>query len=250
MTWTTHTIPPTDTDDATASWREPPRIIQGGMGVGISGWPLAAAVAATGQLGVVSGTALEVVCARRLQGGDPGGHVRRALAAFPMPSIAEWILAAYYVEGGKPEADMFRAVPRWTLTPPQRLQELTVAANFVEVYLAKHGADQADQADQSARGPIGINYLRKIEMPLPAACYGAMLAGVDYVLMGAGNPGELPELLRRLARHRDVRLRVRVQGATSAAGPHETYFSPAGLLGTADQPPLPVPAVLAIVASV
>ena len=35
-----------------------PQIIQGGMGVGISGWPLARAVAQAGQLGVVSGTAL------------------------------------------------------------------------------------------------------------------------------------------------------------------------------------------------
>ena len=54
-----------------------------------------------GQLGVVSGTALEVVCARRLQLGDPGGHVRRALAPFPDPAVAGWILDAYFVEGGK-----------------------------------------------------------------------------------------------------------------------------------------------------
>jgi NAD(P)H-dependent flavin oxidoreductase YrpB (nitropropane dioxygenase family) len=222
------------------------------MGVGISGLPLAAAIAATGQLGVVSGTALEVVCTRRLQGGDPGGHVRRALAAFPVPSIAEWILAAYYLEGGKPDAELFRAVPRWTLAPPQRLQELTVAANFVEVYLPRQARRRSGWRRgrrSGKRRPGRINYLRKIEMPLPAACYGAMLAGVDYVLMGAGNPGELPVLLRQLARHRDVPLGVRVQGATSAAGPHEAHFSPADL-GTVARTPLPVPAVLAIIASV
>ena len=84
-----------------ARWREgAPRVIQGGMGVAISGWQLARAVASVGQLGVVSGTALDVVCARRLQDGDTGGHVRRALAAFPVPAVAEWILAAYFVEGG------------------------------------------------------------------------------------------------------------------------------------------------------
>src|SRR5450759_2429520 len=44
-----------------------PQVIQGGMGVAVSGWPLARAVASSGQLGVVSGTALEAVCARRLQ---------------------------------------------------------------------------------------------------------------------------------------------------------------------------------------
>jgi NAD(P)H-dependent flavin oxidoreductase YrpB (nitropropane dioxygenase family) len=237
----------TDTADrlGSGSCREnrPPRIIQGGMGVGISGWRLAAAVSATGQLGVVSGTALETMCARRLQGGDPGGHVRRALAAFPVQAVAEWIIAAYFVDGGVPEGQMFRAVPRYTLAPPPRVQELTVAANFVEVYLAKHGAGPGG-------GPVGVNYLRKIEFPLPAACYGAMLAGVDYVLMGAGNPAVLPGLVRRLARHQDVSLGVRVQGASSADGPYEVRFSPAGLPGQVARTPLPVPRVLAIVASV
>ena len=56
-----------------------PRIIQGGMGAGISDWRLARAVAAAGQLGVVSGTALDSILARRLQMGDPEGHLRRAL---------------------------------------------------------------------------------------------------------------------------------------------------------------------------
>jgi hypothetical protein len=85
-----------------------PRIIQGGMGVAISGWPLASAVARTGQLGVVSGTALKVVCARRLQEGDPGGHVRRALANFPLAGAAERILRTYYVAGGKAPQAAYR----------------------------------------------------------------------------------------------------------------------------------------------
>src|ERR1019366_9428127 len=61
-----------------------PGLIQGGMGVGVSGWQLARAVAADGQLGVVSGVALDAVLARRLQCGDPGGDVRRALADLPL----------------------------------------------------------------------------------------------------------------------------------------------------------------------
>lgn len=215
-----------------------PTIIQGGMGVAISSWQLARAVSRTGQLGVVSGTALEVVCTRRLQLGDPGGHVRRALAAFPVPAVAEWILAAYFVEGGKAPDAAFAAVPRWTLDPSRRLQELTVAANFVEVYLAKEGHD----------GLVGINYLRKIELPLPFACLGAMLAGVDYVLMGAGNPADLPRLLRGLAAGADVDWPVRVQGATSADGDRSVVVSPRDLLG-APAGPLPQPQALAIVAS-
>jgi NAD(P)H-dependent flavin oxidoreductase YrpB (nitropropane dioxygenase family) len=217
-----------------------PTIIQGGMGVAISGWELARTVSATGQLGVVSGTALEVVCARRLQLGDPGGHVRRALAHFPAPDVAAWILAAYFVEGGIGPADSFAAVPRWTLDPGRRLQELTVAANFVEVFLAKEGHG----------GVVGINYLRKIELPLPFACFGAMLAGVDYVLMGAGNPADLPGLLRGLAHGEDVAWSVRVQGATSADRERTVVVSPRALLGAATPERLATPRALAIVASV
>ena len=215
-----------------------PLIIQGGMGVAISDWRLAAAVTRAGQLGVVSGTALEILCARRLQDGDPDGHVRRALAAFPIPRIAEWILAAYHQPGGRADGEPYRAVPRFSLHPSARLQEFVVAANFVEVFLAK----------QAGGGPVGINYLRKIEMPLPAACYGALLAGVDYLLIGAGNPGELPELVRRLSRHEDLALPVRVQGARSSDGPHAVDFRPASIVGEG-VPPLRCPGVLAIVAS-
>jgi len=214
------------------------RIIQGGMGVAISDWQLASAVSRTGQLGVVSGTALEVVCARRLQLGDPGGHVRRALAHFPDPDVAEWILSAYFVEGGRGSTETFAAVPRWTLVPSRRLQELTVAGAFVEVFLAKEGHD----------GVVGMNLMRKIELPLPFAAYGAMLAGVDALLVGAGNPADVPELVRRLARGEDVAWSVRVQGATSADGDNAVVISPSEL-GARLAPALAAPQVLAIVAS-
>lgn len=41
------------------------------MGVAVSNWSLARAVSQTGQLGVVSGTALGTVLVRRLQDGEP-----------------------------------------------------------------------------------------------------------------------------------------------------------------------------------
>lgn len=60
------------------------KLIQGGMGVYVSHWRLARAVAmqrAGITAGTVSGTALDVVYVRLLQLGDPGGHARRALQA-------------------------------------------------------------------------------------------------------------------------------------------------------------------------
>src|SRR5690606_17137352 len=96
-----------------------PTIIQGGMGVGISGWRLARAVSMAGQLGVVSGTALDAVMARRLQTGDPGGHMRRALAQLPLPGVAQRIIDKYFVEGGKAAGKPFRAKPM----PGERLSK-------------------------------------------------------------------------------------------------------------------------------
>lgn len=227
---------PTPTAEAP---RPQPRIIQGGMGVAISGWPLANAVARRGELGVVSGTALEVVMARRLQLGDPGGHIRRALAQFPYRQAAHQIINDYYLPNGKDDGRPFKNVRSFTVNPDPALQALSVAANFVEVFLAKEGNT----------GPVGINYLRKIEMPIPFSIYGAILAGVDYVIVGAGNPKDIPELVTRLARHEPVGLPLRVQGLTSADGDVEVRFTPADLHN--GQPPaVRRPEFLAIVASV
>ncbi|MBT8194773.1 MAG: nitronate monooxygenase [Acidimicrobiia bacterium] len=216
-----------------------PSIIQGGMGVAVSGWPLANAVARRGQLGVVSGTILEVVMARRLQLGDPGGHVRRALEQFPFASVSDRVLDAYFVPGGKDSTRPFKNVRTFTVDPDLALQELTVAANFVEVFLAKEGHD----------GPVGINYLRKIEIPIPFSVYGAMLAGVDYVIVGAGNPKDMPGMISRLARSEAVTLPLRVQGLTSSDDAVEIRFDPSDLNGS-HLPVVDRPDFLAIVASV
>ena len=98
-----------------------PEIIQGGMGVAVSNWRLARAVARNGQLGVVSGTLLAVVQARLLQRGDPGGHLRRAFDAFPLPALADRVWRTYYVPGGLPAGAPFKPVPMPTLAPPPAL---------------------------------------------------------------------------------------------------------------------------------
>ncbi|NJL95618.1 MAG: nitronate monooxygenase [Anaerolineae bacterium] len=181
-----------------------PLIIQGGMGVAISDWKLARTVAQLGQMGVVSGTGLSRVMTARLMDGDPDGHVRRALAHFPYPNLADQILGKYFIQGGKAPDEPYKNLPAYTLTPPQALDQLTVIANFVEVWLAKEGHD----------GLIGINLLEKVQMPNMASLYGAMLAGVDYVLMGAGIPTQIPGILECLAGHHAVSYRVDVAGAT------------------------------------
>lgn len=214
-----------------------PTIIQGGMGVAVSGWELAGAVSAVGELGVVSGTALEVVLARRLQLGDPGGHMRRALAAFPIPAMARRIIKDYYIHGGKAEDAAFRNVPRFTVTPKVALQELAVVSAFCEVWLAKQGHS----------GQVGINFLRKIEIPIPFGLLGAMLAGVDYVIVGAGNPAEIPGLIRSMSRGEDVEFEIRAQGMRSDDPRVSVRCSPRELLGVTS---LPTPRFLAIVASV
>lgn len=216
-----------------------PAIIQGGMGVSVSSWSLARAVGLAGELGVVSGTALDVVCARRLQNGDPGGHMRRALAHFPDSGVARRVMKRYYIHGGKAADAPFAAVPRFTVTPSVDLQELAVVGTFCEVWLAKQGHS----------GPIGINFLRKIEIPLPFGLLGAMLAGVDYVIVGAGNPADLPEMIRTLARGEDLAVAVRAQGMRSEDGPLVVRCSPRALLGDAARA-LPTPRFLGIVASV
>jgi NAD(P)H-dependent flavin oxidoreductase YrpB (nitropropane dioxygenase family) len=198
-----------------------PAVIQGGMGVGVSSWRLARAVAATGQLGVVSGVALDVLLSRRLQLGDEGGHMRRALAEFPVPDVAQTVLDRYFVPGGIAAGQPFRPIPRLSLRPRVPGQQLTVVANFVEVFLAKEGHS----------GPVGINYLEKIQLATPAAAYGAMLAGVDYVLMGAGLPTEIPRLLSALAGDERGRLSIAVHGAIPGQ-PHHLDFDPQQVLGT------------------
>ncbi|MCU0513503.1 MAG: nitronate monooxygenase [Anaerolineae bacterium] len=188
---------------------ELPKIIQGGMGVAISDWKLARTVSLAGQLGVVSGTGLSRILIARLMDGDPDGHVRRALAQFPFQPDVQTILERYYIAGGKTPGTPYKNLAPYTLTPSRFINAITVIANFVEVYLAKEGHD----------GVVGINLLEKVQMPNMASLYGAMLAGVDYVLMGAGIPMQIPAILDKLARHETTFYRVDVDGA----GPDDTY---------------------------
>jgi NAD(P)H-dependent flavin oxidoreductase YrpB (nitropropane dioxygenase family) len=207
------------------------------MGVGVSSWPLARAVASRGQLGVVSGTAVGVVLARRLMSGDADGAMRSALAHFPDTAIAAQILTRY-LRSPQEEPAQFRSVPQYTIHPPRSLLQLTVAGAFTEVWLAKQGHT----------GPIGINLLEKIQLPTLPVLYGAMLAGVDYVFMGAGIPVRIPAVLDQLAAHAPTELPITVADADRGTE-HVARFDPSEVIPAATDQPLQRPVFAAIVAS-
>jgi nitronate monooxygenase len=239
------------------------KLIQGGMGVYVSNWRLARAVATAspGQTaGTVSGTALDMVYVRLLQLGDPGGHVQRALEAFDArfgTGIGQRIIDRFFIEGGKtpsayfknPTLQIARSVDGKSSFPVQNghtgpiplklddsVIELLIATGFAEVWLAKEGHD----------GNVFINFLHKIELPLIYAMYGAMLAGVDGIIVGAGNPEGLAAACTALAEHKEV-----VRGVPVLyAGPGEEFtisFDPQQVAGGAlTREPLQRPAFLAI----
>jgi nitronate monooxygenase len=214
-----------------------PTIIQGGMGAGVSNWQLARAVSQVNQLGVVSGTALDQILARRLQDGDPGGHMRRALDHFPFSSMAERIWGKYYIPDGKSLTGSYKTLPLHSKDGPREREELCIISNFVEVFLAREGHNN----------PVGINYLEKIQIPHLPSLYGAMLAGVGYVLMGAGIPLKIPGVLDRLAKHESASYPLHVVGAEDGENSVKT-FVPRDFM-ECDLPPLARPQFLAIISS-
>jgi nitronate monooxygenase len=214
-----------------------PVIIQGGMGAGVSNWRLANAVSKLGQLGVVSGTALDHILARRLQDGDPGGHMRRALDHFPFPGMAQRIWNDFYLPGGRSETDSYKVLPKHTKESPREIIELCIVSNFVEVFLAREGHDN----------PVGINYLDKIQIPHLPSIYGAMLAGVAYILMGAGIPLKIPGVLDLFSTHQPATYELQVTGVQT--GDDTTmHFVPRDFMEH-DLPPLQRPYFLSIIAS-
>jgi nitronate monooxygenase len=114
---------------------------------------------------------------------------------------------------------------------------LCIVSNFVEVYLACEGHKNA----------VGINFLEKVQMPHLSSIYGAMLAGVGYVLMGAGIPLHIPGVMDAFAAQQPAEYRLAVTGAAQDADT-AMRFDPADYI----EGPLPVldrPRFLAIVSS-
>jgi nitronate monooxygenase len=194
---------------------EHPLIIQGGMGVGVSNWTLARAVSLEGHLGVVSGTGIDALFIRRLQDGDIGGHMRRAMESFPFQDVVDEIREKYFRPDGRGADEPYTSIPLYRQVVTKAKDRITILAAYAEVWLAKEGHD----------GVVGLNLLTKVQMPNLATLYGAMLAGVDYVLMGAGIPREIPGALDRLAALEPATLKLDVEGAGRET--HNLVFDPA-----------------------
>lgn len=190
-----------------------------------------------GQLGVVSGTALETIFARRLQDGDPGGHMREAVERFPLPEIAERVWQTYFTSGGKTSDKPYKPVGMYGRRSSRELVETCLVANFAEVFLARQGHDN----------PVGINYLEKIQLPHLPSIYGAMLAGVDFILMGAGIPIKIPGVLDLFVNHEAATYPLYVSGAEDGDD-NLMRFDPREFM-TRELLPLKRPKFIAIIAS-
>ena len=140
-----------------------PELIQGGMGVGISSWQLARSVAEAGEkigrpvLGVVSGTGLAITMVLRLRRGD--SDTRRALEAFPVQEVAQGVIERYWLNTDRSAQSRIPPKPEILVSGSDERKadfaKLLVVANFAEVWLARQGHG----------GPIGINYLEKVQLP-------------------------------------------------------------------------------------
>jgi len=191
------------------------------MGIAISGWPLARAVASAGQLGIVSGTAIDNVFVRRLQDEGVSDRLRAVLDRFPVPSIVDRVLRQF-ASTKRAVGDAYQNLLMLTHRSPQHSHDLLVLASFVEVAMAKDGHD----------GLVGMNLLTKVQLPTAPTLLGAILADADYIVMGAGVPTHIPGTLVRLAQGEEVEMPLDVAGEVTDESVRTLRFNPARYLPT------------------
>lgn len=118
---------------------------------------------------------------------------------------------------------------------------LNMLGAFAEVWLAK----QSVHKNVNKFGPVGMNLLTKLEPPTLSALYGAMLAGVDCIIMGAGIPRDIPKAIDNLAKGELATIDFHVTGAEKS---YNLEFNPANYSSLRDIPII-TPAFLAIISS-
>jgi NAD(P)H-dependent flavin oxidoreductase YrpB (nitropropane dioxygenase family) len=101
-----------------------------------------------------------------------------------------------------------------------------IVAAFAEIRLARE-----DRGND--RGLIGLNLMEKMSFPNLPCLYGALLAGIDLLLVGAGIPSQYPSILDRLIRHEVATLCVPVRDLSGDAGSRsvDVRFDPGWVQG-------------------
>jgi NAD(P)H-dependent flavin oxidoreductase YrpB (nitropropane dioxygenase family) len=143
----------------------------------------------------------------------------------------------FFKPEGREEGEPYRLAPMYRKVVDNFRNHLSVAANFVEVWLAREGHE----------GLVGVNYLTKVQMPTLSSLYGAMLAGVDFILMGAGIPREVPGALDRFANHDPASIRFDVDSDGEQENLRLEFDPKAGV--DVQLPPLKRPRFLPIISS-
>ena len=198
-----------------------PQIIQGGMGVGVSNWRLARAVAMAGHLGVISGTGIDTVFVRRLQDGDIGGHLRRAMARFPMPQVAQEALRKYFRPEGRAPGEPYKELPMYRQGAKVEKEHFTMLATFVEVLPGQGGPRPPHRHEPAHQDPAAQ----------PGDALRRDARGVDHVLMGAGIPRDIPGILDELSQHRRRRCGSTSRPYRATMSRIVAHFDPAELRG-------------------
>lgn len=223
---------------------ELPLIIQGGMGVWISSSHLARTVAQTSEeigipmLGVTSLTGIGIIFSHRLQDGDEAAL--ELLNQFPIPEIRDQVLREWGADVVKPAGYRYKPTPRLSdFSHPNKERRnsaiyLTLVASNAAVWEAKQGHS----------GKIGLNLLEKIQIPHLVELYGAMLAGVDDVIMGAGIPLQIPGILDSFSENRPASYKLDVAKATRE---YRMGFDPAEFIPPSYLKELKRPDFLAVV---
>ena len=160
-----------------------PRLIQAGMGIHVSSAKLANCTSRLGALGVVSGAALRHVILEDIRANDE--ETISITKQFPIAHYIEEALS--FMPGGKKHnrpVPVDTPEPRYSAYP----RRLSAVAAYVEVMRAKRGHG----------GKVGINVMWKCPLTVLPTIYGAMLAGVDALLCGAGVPMELPDIVAKI----------------------------------------------------
>jgi len=195
-------------------------------------------VAQRGEIGVISGTAIDSVVVRELQDGDPHDR-RRVLKTYPGDEIVDPLLDRFYQPDGRAEGEPYDLLPIPQFTPRVQPQRILAAAAYTEVKMATEGHD----------GLVGMNLMAKLKRYSLPCLYGALLADVDIVFIGAGIPLEEAKQIPKLAVGEPARLRLDVDASQrdDPDAPYTYDLDPADLVD--DPPTLDRPAFFPIISS-